>query len=123
MKRLTIKFHESVEGVQSFTTTSWTQVASKTGNLRAVANFIFLSLEYGGSAVNQAVGVRVLVNGVERSFDYHTPTLAGQYRKFCDFGVITPSVDADYTISVEVRAISSSQTVNVQRIRLMVMQT
>ena len=119
---MTIMFYETAEAVQSKTTQAWEEIASKTGNLRVTGNFLQLYAEYGGSEVDIPVGIRVLVNGVEKGFDYHTPTLAGQYKAFSVFGIIEPSVQAEYTISLEVRALASGQTVNVRRIRLMVMQ-
>ena len=119
---MTIMFYETSEGVQSKTTQVWEQVASKSGSLRVTGNFLQLYAEYGGSSANKDVGIRVLVNGVEKGFDYHTPTLAGQYQAFSVFGIIEPTVEAEYTISLEVRALDTGQTVNVRRIRLMVMQ-
>ena len=119
---MTVMFYDSSEGDQSHTVTVWTQVASKTGTLRQTTNFLQLSAEYGGTSANKDVGIRVLVNGVEKSFDYHTPTIAGQYTKFTDFGIIEPPAAAEYTISLEVRALGTGQTVLVRRIRLMVVQ-
>ena len=119
---MSVMGYHSVEGVQSFETVSWTEVATKTVSLHATGNFLHVSAEYGGLVANIAVGVRVLLDGVERSFDYHTPTLANQYRKFCDFGIYEPTVAEDHVLSLEVRAISSGQTINVRRIRLMIMQ-
>ena len=119
---MTVMGYHSVEGVQSFETVSWTEVATKTVSLHATGNFIHVSAEYGGTVVNREVGIRVLLDGVERSFDYHTPTLANQYRKLCDFGIYEPATTGDHIVSLEVRAISSGQTVNVRRIRLMIMQ-
>lgn len=119
---MTIMFYESLEDVQSETVQTWTEVASKSGNLRVTGNFLQLYAEYGGSAVDIDVGIRVLINGTERGFDYHTPTLAGQYKAFSVFGVIEPSVEAEYTVSLEVRALDTGQTVNVRRVRLMVQQ-
>ena len=119
---MTIMFYKTAEAVQSETTVAWTEMASKTGNLRVTGNFLQLYAEYGGSEVNIPVGIRVLINGVEKGFDYHTPTLAGQYKAFSVFGIIEPTVEAEYTISIEVRALSTGQTVNVRRIRLMVVQ-
>ena len=120
---MTIMFYETSEGVQSKTTQSWEQVASKTGTLRAVGNFLSLYAEYGGVNANKDVGIRVLVDGVEKGFDYHTPSIAGQYKAFSCFGVIEPSVEAEHTISLEVIALDTGQTINVRRIRLMVVQT
>jgi len=120
---MTIMFYKAAEAVQSETVTEWTEIASKTGNLRVTGNFLQLYAEYGGSSANKDVGIRVLINGVEKGFDYHTPTLAGQYKAFCVFGIIEPSVAEEYTISLEVRALATGQTVNVRRIRLMVRQT
>ena len=119
---MTIMFYESLEDVQSETTQTWTEIASKSGNLRVTGNFLQLYAEYGGSNANKHVGIRVLINGVEKGFDYHTPTIAGQYKAFSVFGIIEPSVAAEYTISLEVRALDTGQTVNVRRIRLMVQQ-
>jgi len=119
---MTIMFYETLEDVQSETVTAWTEVASKTGNLRVTGNFLQLYAEYGGSAINKDVGIRVLINGVEKGFDYHTPTIAGQYRAFSVFGIISPTVEEEYTISLEVRALDTGQTVNVRRVRLMVQQ-
>jgi len=120
---MTIMFYKSAEAVRSETVTEWTEIASKIGTLRATGNFLQLYAEYGGSELSTPVGIRCLVNGVERGFDYHTPTLAGQYKAFCVFGVIEPEVAGEYTISLEVRALATGQTVNVRRIRLMVRQT
>lgn len=118
---MTLIFYDSVENEQSFTTTAWIQVASKTGHLNTTENLIWLSAEYCATAANKEVGIRVLVNGNEVSFDYHTCTLANQYRKFCDFGLLA-ATDGQYTISVEVRALTAGVTVKVRRIRLAVMQ-
>ena len=119
---MTIMFYESMEDVQSVTVSDWTEIASKTGTLRVTGNFLQLYAEYGGASANKDVGIRVLINGVEKGFDYHTPTIAGQYKAFSVFGIIEPSVAAEYTISLEVRALDTGQTVNVRRIRLMVQQ-
>lgn len=119
---MTVMMYQSVEGDQSFLTETWTEVASKTGNLHAVGNFIQVSAEYGGSGTNRNVGIRVLVDGAERSFDYHMPGIASQYKKFTDFGILEPSVEGEHTISLEVRALGTGQTVLVRRIRLMVFQ-
>ena len=119
---MTIMFYESLEDVQSETVSVWTEIASKTGTLRVTGNFLQLYAEYGGSAVDIDVGIRVLINGTEKGFDYHTPTISGQYQSFSVFGIIEPSVAGEYTISLEVRALDTGQTVNVRRIRLMVAQ-
>ena len=119
---MTIMFYQTAEGVQSETAQSWTEVASKTGTLHDRANFLQLYAEYGGNIIDEHVGIRCLVNGVEQAFDYHTPKLAGQYKGFSTFGVIQPNVEADYTISLEIRTLSPGQTVNIRRIRLSVTQ-
>lgn len=119
---MSIMMYDSFEGDQSFETQTWTQVATKSGNLNVTGNFIHISAEYGGSAAGIDVGIRVLLDGVERSFDYHRPSLANQYRKFCDFGIYTPAEAGSHTITLEVRALSSGQTVLVRRIRIMVTQ-
>jgi hypothetical protein len=119
---MSVMFYESNEAVQSETVQVWTEVASKAGDLRVTGNFLQLYAEYGGSNANKDVGIRCLVNGVEKGFDYHTPSIAGQYKAFSVFGIIEPVAEAEYTISLEVRALDTGQTVNIRRIRLMVMQ-
>jgi len=119
---MSVMLYDVAEDNQIVDSQVWTQVISRTGNLNSQPNFIFVSLEYGGSSANKEVGIRVLVNGTERSFDYHTPTLAGQYRKFCDFGFLQPATAGEYTISLEARALGVGQTVIIRRIRLMIMQ-
>ena len=119
---MTVMMYQSYEGDQSFLTEAWTQVASKAGILHPVGNFIQVSAEYGGILTNRNVGIRVLLDGAERSFDYHMPGLASQYKKFTDFGIFEPATEGEHTISLEVRALGTGQTVLVRRIRLMVMQ-
>jgi hypothetical protein len=118
---MTVMFYDSAEGEQTFTTTNWTQAASKSGNLRTTQNLIWFSAEYTADTSNREVGIRVLIDGNEVSFDYHTCTLANQYRKFCDFGLYASTIGS-HTISVEVRALTAGVTVKVRRIRLAVMQ-
>jgi len=119
---MTVMFYQSAEAVQSETSQSWVEIASKVGTLRARTNFLQVYAEYGGTVIDEPVGIRCLVNGTEQAFDYHTPTIAAQYQAFSVFGIIEPSVEAEYTISLEVRTLSAGQTVNVRRIRLFVMQ-
>lgn len=119
---MTVMAYNALEGDQSFTTEVWTQVFSMVGNLRPVGNFIQVSAEYGGTVTNRNVGIRVLIDGVERSFDYHLPGLANQYKKFTDFGILTPVSEGEHTLSIEVRALGTGQTVLVRRIRAMVFQ-
>jgi hypothetical protein len=119
---MTIRFYDSVEGVESNATQTWEQKASKTGSLRVTGNFLNFYCEYGGDTAKKDVEVRVLVNGVERGTDYHTVSVAGEYKAFSCFGVIEPSVEEDYTISVEIRAMEVGQTALLRRVRLMVVQ-
>jgi len=121
---MTIMFYDSAESDQYVTSETWTEVVSKTGALRGgTQNYIFLYAEYGGSATNREVGLRALVDGTERGFDHHLPSLTNQPKAFSVFGMLQPSVDGDHTISLEARALGSPQTVLIRRIRLMVMQT
>lgn len=120
---MTLMFYDSIPQEQQVTSINWTQVASKTGILHADREYlIWVSAEYAGSSLSKDVGIRVLVDGVEVSFDYHKPTLINQYKKFCDFGLFRPTTEGDHTISMEVRALSSGVTLIVRRIRLAVMQ-
>ena len=119
---MTVRFYDTVVGVHSNATQTWEQKATKTGSLRVTGNFLNFYCEYGGDTAKKDVQVRVLVNGVEKGTDYHTVAVAGGYRAFSCFGVIEPRVEADYTISVEIRAMEVGQTANIRRVRLMVVQ-
>ena len=120
---MTVMFHDSIATGTPITSQEWTAVATKAGNLRAVTNFVFISAEYGGSSANKDIGIRIMLNGNEVAFDYYTPSVANQYRKFTDFGIYTPVADEEVTLSVEVRALGTEQTVITRRIKIMVMQT
>lgn len=119
---MSVMFYDSNENVQSFEATAWQDVFSKSGNLNPRGNFIYASAEYSGNNTTDNVGIRVLLDNVEVSFDYHKPTLSGQYRKFCDFGLYTPTEAEQHTLKVQVRAVSAGTIVSVRRIRLMVQQ-
>ena len=114
-------FYDSFPNEQTVTDTNWVQIASKTGHLNTTANMIWISLEYTSSATNRTVGIRVLIDGVEVSFDHYQPTIAGQFHKFCDFGLYN-STEGNHTISLEGRVVTAGSTLTVRRIRLAIMQ-
>ena len=120
---MTLIFYDSAEQVQSHTgDTNWLQVASKTGALNTREHILWVYAEYGGTVTNRTVHMRVLLDGVERGYDYHTPETANDYRAFSVFGLLAPPIEGDHTISVEIRGGHASQTVGVRRIRLSIMQ-
>ena len=120
---MTLIFYDSVEQVQSHTgDANWLQVASKTGHLNAREHMLWVYAEYGGTVTNRTVHVRVLLDGVEKSSDYHLPETANEYKAFSTFGLFSPAVEGDHTISLEIRGGHASQTVGVRRVRLAVMQ-
>jgi hypothetical protein len=122
---MTVMFYDSAEAEQSTSSQTWTQVASKTGNLLPTRNFLHLYAEYGGSATNRIVGIRVLVDGQERGIDSHTPELSavtGGWKAYPYLDQIQPLTEGQHTISLEVRTVGTGQTVFVRRIRLMVFQ-
>ena len=125
---MTVIFSEKSSLDMGYETAVWQEVASKTGVLRPVENYLHFSAEYTGNIIENKpldtipVEIRVLINGVEVGADHFRPIDNTKYRKFGDFGVINPSSEMEYTISLEVRAFNTGQTVKVRRIRLMVMQ-
>ena len=120
---MTVIFYDSNESEQHFNTTAWVDAASKSGFLRAQPHWLWLYCEYGGTLTNREVEVRITVNDVERAYDYHTPGKVNGYKNFSSFGQITPVVeDTEYTIRLQVKGENTAQTVNIRRIRLMVMQ-
>ena len=119
---MTLIFYETVEGDQSNVGDAWFEAASKTGTLNPRPHMIWVYGEYGGVLTNRTVHIRVLVDGSERGYDHHMPADSGEYGAFSVFGMIDPPVQGDHTISLEIRGGHSSQTVNVRRIRLAIMQ-
>ena len=120
---MSVMFYEnSPNEIGPVTATEWTEVATKSGNLNATDNFIFVSCEYSGTLTNRNVGIRVLVDGVEAGFDHFVPTIADQYRKYSDFGMLGLAEPGSHTISLEARILGAGQSMMVRRIRLMVMQ-
>ena len=118
---MTLIFYASAEASQQVVGDQWTEVAARAGHLNAREHMIWVFAEYGGVLTNRTVHIRVLVDGVEKGSDYYTPESA-DYRAFSTFGLMHPPVDGDHTISLEIRGGHSSQTVNVRRIRLAIMQ-
>jgi len=112
-------FYNSAEGDQSNQGDTWYEIASQTGTLHAGQHFIWVYAEYGGVQTNRTAHIRVLVDGTERGYDYHTPD-AGEYKAFSVFGMLNVAVEAEHTISLEIRGGAGSQTVNVRRIRLVI---
>lgn len=120
---MTVRFYDSVEAEQNFNSITWVDVASKTGSLDAVENWLWFSCEYGGTLTNREIEIRITLNDVERGYDYHTPEKTNGYKAFAVLGQISPPVDdTSYTIKLQVKGENISQTINVRRIRLMVMQ-
>lgn len=119
---MTIMFYNAAEGVQSNLGDAWFEAASQAGTLSEGQHFIWVYAEYGGTQTNRTVHVRVLVDGAERGYDSHTPEASGEYKAFSVFGMLDVTVEAEHTISLEIRGGHSAQTVSVRRIRLTIMK-
>ena len=117
---MTVIFYVSDEGEDSISSTSWTEVASVSKTLETPGEHkIFVNCEYAGVNVDEVVGVRFLVDGIERAFDHFKPVLSNQFRTFGPFGMIY--FDAGpHKVSLEVRCVDVAQTVKVRRKRLLV---
>ena len=120
---MTVIFYESVESEQNFNTTTWVDVATKAGFLNDQPHWLWVFCEYGGTLTNREIEIRVTVNDVERAYDHHTPEKSNGYKSFTAFGQINPPApDTLYTVKLQVQGENTAQTINVRRIRLMVMQ-
>jgi hypothetical protein len=121
---MTLIFYEKNESVQSQLGTSWLSALFKSGTLNTdEAHLVWVYAEYGGDLTNREVQIQVLLDGVERGQDYHTPVVSGEYKAFCVFGLIeTGGIEESHSVEIRVRGGHSSQTVNVRRVRLAVMQ-
>jgi len=121
---MTLIFYEKNESEQSQLGTSWLSALFKSGTLNAdEAHLVWVYAEYSGELTNREVQIQVLLDGVERGVDYHTPAVAHEYKAFTAFGLIeTGGVEESHSVEVRVRGGHSSQTVYVRRVRLAVMQ-
>ena len=114
--------YASSEPEQEVSSTSWTQVASVSKTLETLGeHMLWVNCEYAGVNVGEVVGVRVLIDGAEVSFDHFEPRLANQFRTFSPFGM-KHFAEGLHTVSLEVRCLTPTQTVKVRRVRLLVMK-
>ena len=118
---MTILDYMTQEGDISTTNTTWTTIATRDIVFNR-PTLVWLYCEYTGSVTNRNVNVRLIVNGNEQSFDYHTPSIAGAYKQFYFFSVVSPPSQTLYTIEIQARVESSPQQVTVRRLRLAAMQ-
>lgn len=119
---MTVIFYGSDESEEAVSSTSWIQVASVSGEVDTNSeHMLWVNCEYAGMNVGEVVGVRVLIDGVERGVDHFNPVLSGQFRTFSPFGMIVFS-EGIHTVSLEARCLDISQTVKVRRKRLLVMK-
>ena len=121
---MTLIFYDSNEAVQSQLGTSWLTALTKSGDLNPNKPFlVWIYAEYGGTLINRAVQIQVLLDGNERGQDYHTPETADEYKAFSVFGLIETGVlEESHSVEIRVRGGHSTQTVNVRRVRLAVMK-
>ena len=115
-------FYNSLEPEASTVGVAWVERASKTGTLRDRPHWLWIYAEYSGTLTNRGVAVKVLVNGSEVAIDQHVPDESKGYRSFSTLVEINPPTSGSYTVSIEYRALHSSQTAWIRRVRLMVMQ-
>ena len=120
---MTVIFYASLEAPSSTTNTTWTDHVSKSGILNARPHWLWVYAEYGGINTNRNVAIRVLINGMEIAFDYHQPSVSGEYRSFSTMAEVTPLSDGSlYTATLQYVAQASPQTALIRRARLMLMQ-
>lgn len=118
---MTLMFYDSVLQEQQVTSVNWIEIASKTGHLNARENLVWVSAEYTGTATNRDLFIQVKVDGQVVSNDYFRPSVSGEYRKFCDFGLFL-ATEGEHTISLEGKIGSAGTVLTVRRIRLAIMQ-
>ena len=121
--KMTVIFYNSDESEEEISSTNWTQIASITDNISEddSKHMLWVNCEYAGINVGEIVGVRVLIDGIERAIDHFSPVLTGQFRTFSPFGMITFSAGL-HIVTLEARCVNSSQTIKVRRKRLLVMK-
>lgn len=119
-------FNDESEAVISGDT--WTDVDTVIVNVVESAadlprdHMIWVSCEYSGASANKEVAVRVLIDGSEVAFDHFYPSMSDTYRKFSDMGLKHCDTELSYTIVLQGRSISSSQSISIRRRRLLVIQ-
>ena len=119
---MTVIMYAANESEQEVSSVNWTPVASVSKTLETPGeHMIWVNAEYAGVNVDEVVGVRVLIDGDEASFDHFEPRLANQFRTFSPFGMKNFNVGT-HEVSLEARCLDATQTVKVRRVRLLVMK-
>ena len=118
-------FQDSDDTEATSSDTAWTTMLSTTLFLRR-KNLIHISLEYGGDVTNRDVGVRVVVNGVERKSDYHEPsrtTASGGWKNLTFIQLVdTGESEVEYVVELQGIVESSPQILHIRRRSLYIMQ-
>lgn len=117
---MTVMFYVANEGeATTHSSTSWVEVASVSGVACEGEYKVFYNCEYAGALVDEPVAARVLIDGVEMSFDAFNPFMENIYRTFGSF-VMAVLGEGSHTVSLEARCLSATQSVKVRRKRLLV---
>ena len=120
---MTVIFYASAESPSSTVSTSWVDHVSKSGLLNARKHWLWVYAEYGGNNTNRNVAIRVTVNGSEIAFDYHEPSVSGEYQAFMTmYELDSPTNDFPCNVVLQYVAQSIPQTALIRRARLMLMQ-
>jgi len=119
---MTIMATFKADGDSVVSTTTWTSVGSKDFTLNYDNSFvIFISAEYSTSNKNNIAGIRVLLDGVEKSFSHRSPAVADQFMTYTTI-LIEDMVSGLHNLTLEARTANASYPVTVRRKRMVVMQ-
>jgi hypothetical protein len=119
---MTVILYNSDESESINDTNVWVTKLSVSGNTRNTPHKIFVSCEYAGNATNKISEIRVLIDGIERSYDYQIPQISNNYKKFCDFGEITFPTEATHTLELQFRSATLPQITKIRRARINIEQ-
>jgi len=78
---------------------------------------IFVYCEITGSNTNRQVAVRVLVDGVERTFDSYEPPTSDLYKACCFMGLM--SLIGEHTLTLQFTPVNIPQTAKIRRARIL----
>jgi len=119
---VTVISYRSDEPEEVISSTSWTDVESVTADIDADGEHIFwANCEYAGQNIDEIVGVRILLDGVEVAFDHFKPVLANQFRTFSPMGLKNLGLGS-HNLVLQARCLDVSQTVKLRRKRLLLMK-
>ena len=119
---MTVILFENEESESENQSTDWQTKISKSGDIDNDGEFIiWTSAEITGINTNRIVQARVLIDGIERTFDIFKPVISGLYRSFSSMGLIHLSM-GNHSVEIQFACYTTPQIAKMRRARILVMK-